>query len=241
MIRICTLLLMLLVTPVWAEKLVLTASEWPPYASAGLYRNGVAVALTEEALRRAGYETETMLGTWPEALDETIAGSRDVITSVWRTEEREQQLAFSEPFLTNYIVFIKRDDSDAWFNERADLDGLRIGVVADYAYSAQPYDTAGIDIQLADSALENIEKLRAGELDLVLADSRVAAYQIDKLVAAKELTLIRNPLLKRGLRIAVTKSRADHAEIITAFDASIQRMQTDGSYNAILATFRVSQ
>jgi len=241
MSRICALLLLLLAPLVWAEDLRITASEWPPYASSGLYRNGVAVALTEAALQRAGYKTTTQLGAWPAALNDTIAGAHDVITAVWRTTEREELLTFSEPFLTNYIVFIKRDASDAYFNERADLDGLRIGVVADYAYSDQPYDTTNIKIELADSALENIARLRASELDLVLADSRVASYQIDKLVAAKELTVIRNPLLTRGLRLAVTKSRDDHAEIIAAFNDAIKEMQADGSYNALLATFRVSQ
>jgi ABC-type amino acid transport substrate-binding protein len=48
------------------------------------------------------------------------------------------------------------------------------------------------------------------------------------------------PLLTRGLRIGVSKEREDAAAIVEAFEQEIAKMQEDGSYNAILATFRIS-
>lgn len=236
-----TLLLTLTTTAVAADELTIAGSEWPPYISQQLYGQGVAMVVTEEAFRRAGYTTSSAVDGWPMALDKTINGTYDVITGVWQTNERAEKLLFSEPLLTNYIVLIKRDDSDIVFNERADLDGLRIGIVADYAYSNEPYDTSGIDISESGSARENIIKLRAGDLDLVLADSRVAAYEIDQLIAAKELSIIRKPLATRSLRLAVARANPEHEKIIRAFNQALTAMQADGSYNEILATFRISQ
>jgi polar amino acid transport system substrate-binding protein len=224
-----------------ADDLRLTASEWPPYVSAQLYKNGVAVVLTEEALRRAGHEVATQLAPWPAALESTLAGEADVITSVWRTTDREAGLVFSEPLMTNYIVFVKRYDNEANYSTRADLEGLRIGVVTDYAYSDQPYDTTGLTVVESGSVRVNLQKLLAGQLDLVLADSRVAAYEIDALIAAKELTLIRNPLQTRSLHAAVSKRRPDAEEIVAAINAGISALREDGGYNAILATFRISE
>ena len=53
---------------------------------------------------------------------------------------------FSEPYLENHIKFVKRSNSDIQYYDRDDLKGLRIGVVSDYAYSADPYDTTGIEV-----------------------------------------------------------------------------------------------
>lgn len=239
--RLWPLLLITLANGATAEEIKLTATDWPPYASTQLYRNGVAIVLTEEALERAGYTTTTTIAPWPQALESVADGTYDVVTSVWETDERSEKIAFSAPFMNNYIIFIKRSGSPAQFNETDDLQGLRIGVVTDYAYSNQPYDTSGIEISEAGSVQENINLLLKDELDLVLADGRVAAYEIDQMVVAKELTVIRNPLITRGLRIGVSRQNPNHEKVIAAFDKSIAEMRKDGSYSAILATFRVSQ
>jgi polar amino acid transport system substrate-binding protein len=238
--RLYLLLLVALSATASASELEITGSTWPPYVTQQLYKNGVAVVLTEEALIRAGYKPITTIESWPESLEATADGTYDVITGVWLTDERAEQLEFSEPFIKNYIVFVTRDDNYIEFNEREDLKGLRIGVVKDYAYSNEPYDTTGINISAAGSARENIQHLLAGELDLVLADSRVALFEIDQLIAGKQLSIIRKPLVTRGLRIAVAKTHPDAKKIVADFDASIAAMKLDGSYNAILATFRIS-
>jgi polar amino acid transport system substrate-binding protein len=223
------------------EELTIAGSEWPPYVSTQLYENGLATLLTKEALSRSGHTSTMRVLPWSEALRSVIDGDVDIITSIWRTTEREQDLLFSNVILSNYIIFVKHNDSSIRYNDIADLQGLKVGVVADYAYSDEPYDTTGIDIVSSGSVRENLEKLRARELDLVLADGRVALYEIDQLVAAKELTMIRRPLLTRGLRIAVSRKNPAHEEIIDAFNKNIAEMQVDGTYNAILATFRISE
>ncbi len=118
--------------------------------------------------------------------------------------------------------------------------GLRIGIVDDYAYREQAYDTTDIEITISGSINENIKRLLSGDIDLVLADRRVALFEINELAAAKQFTVLPQTVNTRGLRIAMSKNRADHREIISAFEQSIAAMRSDGSFNAILATYRVS-
>lgn len=226
--------------PVAAEQLRLNASPWPPYVDKGAQGYGFATVVVSQALKRAGYDTTTTIHSWSSVLESTRAGDHDVISSIWQTPERADWLAFSKPYISNEISFVKRADSTARFKGRDDLVGKTIGVVSDYAYSDQPYDTTGIDIVLAGSVAENIAQLRAGKIDLVLADRRVALYEINERAAARSFDVLPNPLLERGLRIAVPKDREDHAEIIAAFESAIAEMREDGSFNAILARFRVS-
>ena len=223
-----------------AEVLRITANVWPPYVDDKMSGNGVAIALVTEALERAGYEVKLGLEPWPKALEATREGLYDIVCSIWFTEDRSATLAFSEPYIENHIKFVKRSNSDLQYHDRSDLDGLRIGIVNDYAYSAQPYDTTGIEVTESDSVKNNIERLLNDEIDLVLADSRVAFYEVDELRAAKRITVLPKPVITRGLRIAVSKQRPDHAEVVAAFDRAVAQMKEDGSYNTLMANYRIS-
>jgi len=223
-----------------AQELRLAASPWSPYVDQRLYQSGVAAALATAALERAGYDSTLTIGSWPEVMVDTQEGAYDVLVGVWFTEERAEALAFSEPFLDNEIKFLKRADSEIRFRGIEDLAGLRIGVVSDYAYNREAVDTTGIEIATAGSVRENVESLLADELDLVLADARVVMYEVNQLVVARRVTLLPEAVITRGLRIAVSRARADHEEIIEAFEAAVAAMRSDGSYNQLLANYRIS-
>jgi polar amino acid transport system substrate-binding protein len=226
--------------PAAAEDIRMTGSNWPPYVDDALHGDGFVVALVSDALKRAGYQAKMNVEPCPLSLEATQAGRYDVFCSLWYTDERAETLAFSEPFIENNITFIKRSDSRFQIEDRTDLMGLRIGVVDDYAYREQAYDTNGIEVTIAGSVRKNIERLLAGDVDLVLADSRVAFYEVNELGVAKNITVLRPALNTRGLRIAVSKSRADYQEIIDAFNVAIAAMKADGSYSSLLANHRIS-
>lgn len=223
-----------------ANELRLTASEWRPYVDSGAQRSGFAVALVSRALERAGYDVSIDIGPWPQTLEDTITGKQDVFAALWFTDERAESIVFSEPYIENEIALVRRSDSGIRFSKREDLLGLNIGIVDDFAYSPASIDTAGIEIVSSGSVTENIAQLRDGELDLVLADRRVALAEINERALAKLFDVLPNPLITRGLRIGVSKQRQDADAIVAAFEAEIAKMREDGSFNAILATFRVS-
>jgi len=233
-------LLVLLIRPVVAEELRLAANEWPPYTFADVYRQGVATALVTAGLERAGYQSRVTIMSWSRVLDTTRRGDNDVIIAAWFTEERDSELAFSEPYLTNEVVFLTRGDVQVRKLSRQALGGYRIGVVEDFAYGEKPYDTAGLDIVIGWTVRDNVRALFARELDLVLGDERILRHEVDLVSGAKFVSFIPEPLDTRGLRIAVSRARGDHADIVAAFNAAISAMREDGSYNSVLANYRVS-
>jgi polar amino acid transport system substrate-binding protein len=235
-----TISLFVPVSPADADELRLTASDWRPYVDSGVQRSGFAVALVSRALERAGYDVSIDIGPWPQTLEDTITGRHDVFATLWLTDERAESIVFSEPYIQNELVLVRRSDSDIRFREREDLLGLTIGIVDDFAYSSESIDTTGIKIGSSGSVTENIAQLRDGELDLVLADRRVALAEINERALAKSFDVLPDPLITRGLRIGVSKRRDDADTIVAAFEDEIARMREDGSFNAILATFRVS-
>ncbi len=227
----------------YAEELNVVASAWRPYVDDRLHRNGIAVHLVTEALQRAGYPSRVTLIQWPGDLEAAKAGDANVIASVWFTEERAQQLAFSKPYIVTETHFVKRRGTPHKFDTPADLQGLRIGVVEGYAYGgdarARPLDVTPV---FSGSVLDNLRSLVAGELDLVLADERVALYELSVNVpdGIRKTLILPEVWSSRGLRMGVSRQRPDHAEIVTRFDAAIEAMKADGTYAWILATHRVS-
>ena len=226
--------------PAHSETLRLTASAWPPYVDPTTRASGFAIALVTTALKRAGYEFVLTVEPWPTALEATVAGKYDVVGALWFREERGESLAFSEPYIDCEIALIKLATSDFRFSGRDSLVGLKVGVVDDYAYSREAADRSGIDVVSGGTVAENVARLRTGEVDLVVADRRVALFHINEGARAKMFDVLPDPLLRRGLRIAVPKSRPDHEEIIAAFDTAIAELRADGTYDALLASFRVS-
>jgi len=223
-----------------ADELRLTASEWRPYVDPNGQRGGFAMALVSRALERAGYDVSIDIGTWPQTLEDTISGKHDVFVTLWFSDERAESMVFSEPYIKNEIALVRRSDSGIRVSKREDLLGLKIGIVDDFAYSPANTDTTGINIVASGSVTESIAQLRDREIDLVLADRRVALFEINERALAKSFDVLPDPLVTRGLRIGVSKQREDADVIVAAFEAEIATMREDGSFNAILATFRVS-
>ena len=186
------------------------------------------------------YELEFTAESWPTALEATVAGEYDVVGALWFREERGESLAFSEPYIDCEIALIKLATSDFRFSGRDSLVGRNVGVVDDYAYSREAVDRTGIEIVSGGTVAENVARLGSGEIDLVVADRRVALFHINEGARAKMFDVLPDPLMKRGLRIAVPKRRPDHEEIIAAFDIAVAEMRADGTYDALLASFRVS-
>ena len=235
------LLCLLCSLPVAAE-LKLVASSWPPYVGAGLQKNGVAMHLVTAGLSRAGYASNITLENWPKDLEAAKSGRYDVIAAVWYSKERTEFLTFSEPYIINNTYFFTRRDSEHTFRKLSDLDGLKIGVVEGYAYGEPFYEHSDFARISYGSVSENLRSLVAGNVDMVLADSRVAFYELNTNIpfGIKQVTMVGIPYAKKSLRIGVSKQRPDHEKIIEKFNAAIAAMKKDGSYAQILASHRVS-
>lgn len=226
-----------------AEPLNVVASPWPPYVDRGLEQGGVALHLVGEALRRAGYATRVTVVDWPQDLEATRAGEADVIAAIWRTEERARDLAFSEPYLVSETRFVKRRGEPYLYRSLDDLRGLRIGVVQGFAYGGEARDRQlEVTPVFRGSVLEGLRGLLDGELDLVLADERVALYELNVAIedGVRRTEILPLAYSSRGLRIGVGRGRSDHAEIVRRFDAAIEAMRVDGSYAEVMAAHRVS-
>jgi len=223
-------------TAVAANLSVVHSGQWPPYSGQELPEQGLAVDLVATALKRAGYSPKIRVDSLDRILEGGKIGVYDVFATPWYSDERNDYLLFSKPYLESYIRFIKQKDKDYEFDSLDDLSGKLVGVVAGYAYGDEFNQSRDI-IRISErNLIQNVLKLTQGRIDLTLDDELVLRYEINRFMPSSmaKLEILAKPLAVRGVHIGVSRENPDHERIVTDFDKAIVEMKKDGTYDKIL-------
>jgi polar amino acid transport system substrate-binding protein len=220
------------------KSINLSTITWAPYADAKMPNQGIAMDIVQTAFKRAGYEPKIVFDQTGRTIEGTAIGIFDVAALLWKSPEREKELAFSEPYLVNKIRLIKRKDLNVRVTELSDLKGLLVGVTRGYAYGEE-FDKAPYFLRVQnDHVIQNLLLLVGGRIDFVVGDKWVLIYQMlqfmPQSISAVELT--RLPVTARGLRIAISRKHPDQKQILDDFNAAIRAMREDGSLQQIIDT-----
>jgi len=213
----------------------LAADVWPPYTDAeGAPR--LAIDLVGEALERAGVEATTRIREdFAAVLGALREGELDGSPALWRSEEREAFLVFSEPYLENRLVLLGRRGSDAARADLGDLTGRRVALVHGYEYG-ELESTPGPEFVYGESERENLQRLLRGEVDVVLVDELVVHALFERQGERARALLERGtrPIVRDTLHLALRRDLPGARSILRRFDAAVREMLADGSYNRIL-------
>jgi len=216
----------------------LVANYWEPYTGENLPAQGLASELVSTALARAGYESRIAIMPWPRALAMAYQGGADGVVAIWATQERRDKLQLSEAYYSNRMVFLHLKGAAVATGSLDELKGLHIGVGRGYEYSDNFKSQAGLLLEPTDSVLQNLRKLAAKRLDLVLEDRQIAQYNLGLYSAQlPELGTIEvgdKAFFTLPLYFGVSRKRPDAAQLIARFNASLAAMKADGSYERII-------
>ncbi|HEV2674472.1 MAG TPA: transporter substrate-binding domain-containing protein [Aliidongia sp.] len=219
-----------------AESVQLVSTEYPPYMGAALPNGGITVDIVTRAFRRAGYEPTVTFRPWARALDEARDGQYDGVVFVWRNAEREKWLAFSGPLPTNQIGLYKLKADRIVFRTLADLAPYSIGVGRGYV-NPPAFEAAGLQTQSALDDEENLRKLDAHRVDMVLIDRGVAAYLLGGSLAkfAGEMEWVDPPIEEQVQYLGMPLARAGYQVKLDAFNRALASLHADGTVKALEA------
>lgn len=236
-VRCCPLVLLALMAVAEAQSLRLVGDRWPPYVDTDLPGDGLATTIVRAALSRAGYSTEFFQLPWARAVQGVAEGRYDVLVTVWYNEERNRFGQHSAGYLTNRILFWRKQGSAIEFNR--DLSLLKdypIAVSRGYAYSPAFVATRDLlKVPVRNFAMA-AEMLAVGRVALALEDERVGSYVLGQYPQPMQARLepLKTPLAEPDLRILVSLKTPDHDAIVRGFDRAIASMKADGTLQALL-------
>jgi polar amino acid transport system substrate-binding protein len=221
--------------PAHARKLLLAATEYPPYYSESLDRGGPVAELTVTALRNAGHEVEVRFMPWARALRLGEQGKVDGLIGVWRSPERERSFFYSEPVVSNRIVLCRRGTAGPdRFTTWEAIRPFMVGVVRGYA-NPEGLAAAHVNTEAVTDDLQNLRKLVAGHIDLALIDSRVVQYLAKRHLGASAplIDCLQPPVQEHPQYLVVSRSTAGGEAIVAGFNEQLQRLRRSGEFRVI--------
>ncbi|HYP77848.1 MAG TPA: transporter substrate-binding domain-containing protein [Polyangiaceae bacterium] len=211
------------------------STQWLPFTGAeGEPR--VALNLTEQALERAGYQSETSFVPDGQLTVKLQQREYDGSAALWRDREREQYLLYSKPYLENRLVLVARKGSNVSASSFSELPGKRVALIEGYAYGDAVDKAVGPQFVRGPSASANLQALLAGKVDYVLLDDLVVEYLFEQNSKDAPLRLEAGQasLVTRSLHFALRKDLPDAQRVIDRFNDAIASMVGDGTYNVAL-------
>lgn len=221
-----------------AEKPVtlrLGGDRWPPFTEVeGKSRD--AINLVESGLLRSGLRSTFSIVSWNDVLKQLATGQLDGGVAMWKTPEREEFLVFSRPYLENRLVLVARRGANVSVASVAELAGKRLAITGGYAYGDAVTAAPSVKLVPLENDAACLRAVLEGRADYLLLDELMVRHLFDEYAdkAQKLLAVGEVPIVARELHLALRKSLPRAAEIIAAFDRSVERMIQDGTYNVLL-------
>jgi polar amino acid transport system substrate-binding protein len=221
---------LLLSSGAWAETLILTTEEAPPFnysTDHGKTVVGSATEVVNELFKRAAIDYTIKMYPWARAIEMGHYDKNTCVYSTTRTEEREKSFLWVGPIAPNdWVLFAKADSAITLDSLEAarqyKIGGYRGDAITLYLQGQKfAIDEAGNDEQ-------SVQKLNAGRIDLWATGVSAGPF-----VSAKMKIKVK-PLLnfkKTELYLACNTSVAQAT--IDKLNATLQAMSADGTIETI--------
>lgn len=228
-----TLAFFLAFAPVFGQGLKLASDVYPPFTDVPGEKS-VALDWVERVLQRVGTEADFEIVAFDEVMEGIAKGTYQGSAALWKSDEREERLIMSEPYMENRLVLVGRKGASVNLMEPAQLQGKRVGVVGEYAYGLPA--EAGMSLVRNESDQRNLSQLLSGQLDYILVDALVIAYMLEYLTndVSALLEIGDTPFMVKGLHLAIAKEVPGAAQMIASFNAHHRALLAEGAMNEVL-------
>ena len=215
------------------KQLRLVSTAWPPFTNqAGQPR--FALDLVEAGLGRAGVTANTTIVEVARYTPALLNGEFDGSAAAWKDPERERVLLYSQPYLENRLILVGRRGGDVSATTLAGLKGKRIAIVEGYSYGE--IENSGPTFVRSRGEEDSIGLLLKSTVDYALIDELVVQYIVNNYAneAKARLQFGSTSLLTRPLYLVVRRTLPDAELIVNRFNAQLQGMIADRTYNRLL-------
>ncbi len=205
-----------------------TDATWPPmeFVNEDKELVGYDIDLMNAIADAAGFEVEFQNTAWDGIFAGLGTGEYDaVISSVTITEDRQQTMDFSEPYINAGQVLIVQQ-STTGVETLEDLVGERVGAQIGTTGAFEVGNVDGVELSTYDELGLAIEDLANGRIAGVVADTPIAAdYVLQNDEYSDALKIVGEPFTEEFYGIAVEKG---NDEVLALINEGLAKVKEEG-------------
>lgn len=158
------------------KLIVSTNAEFPPYEYYDANEIvGIDIEIAQAIADKLGLELEVKDGAFDAIIAEVVSGKADIgIAGMTVTDERKQNVDFSDSYATGTQVIIVKEDSE--IKSAADLEGKSIGVQLGTTGDIMATDIKDSKVEQYNKGMDAVQALSQGKIDAVIIDSEPAKF-----------------------------------------------------------------
>lgn len=195
--------------------------------------DGFDVDIAKELAERLGVEAEFVAQDFSGLIPGLQKGKFDILVSqVTITNERQKQIDFTEPYITNQVkVIVKESNTD--IQSKEDFKGKKIGVglgTNDETYLRTELmpEVGDFTINTYDDVITTLKDLDSGRIDATINN----VYALKPVVEQNGYAIkaVGEPIKSDKAAVAVKKG---NTELVEALNKALEEMKQDGTYEEI--------
>lgn len=231
----------------------IVGNNWCPYnCDASAAEQGYMIDIARRALSKHGYQVLYSNVPWSRAIEETRSGKYHAIVSAANDDAPDFTFPTQSLGRIQNQFYVMR--GNPWrFRTFDDLNAVRLGAIADYAYTQELDDYIArnrknmqrVQLVFGDTPLKlNVRKLLKGRIDTLAEDASVMQYFLkqkslgEEIIPAGEIHNADGKFLY--LYIAFSPRLSNGEKLAELIANEVQAMRKSGELSALLSTYGVA-
>ena len=225
--------------------LTLLAEVWPPYMMLDDRGEpvGADLDLARAVLLQLGYRTEVKVLPWKRAVKQAQLKEGDAVLDIFYVETRQSWLHYpEEPLSQSGEVLFYPAARPVQLARISDLQGLRIGTQADYAYSKAFLTDPGVirmPMTGEGNAVKQLHLMMAGRLDGVVLNERVGRYLLHTQGLQDQVRNHLFPLTDDDRNFLAFTHKPGHDQLAIRFSEALKLFKQTPAYQTLLARYHL--
>ena len=225
-----------------ADKITLSAGEWPPYLVQAAPHHGVIARIVSEAFALEGVQVSYAFGSWTRAYADAEQGRVDG-SIIWLEQaERAEKFHYSDPvFEASTVLFYLKDSKFDW-KSITDLYGMTVGGTAGYKYQFEPNPNIHVDRGPTDEA--GFRKLLGRRFPVFISDLAAGHAVLQAHFSKSEVQRITHhplPLKMTAYHLILPRKLARSPQLMERFNRGLKRLRDSGKVAGYLAQIKLNE
>ena len=231
-----------------ADTVTLRADEWYPYNGVpGSAKPGYMIEIAQQALAKGGHKVDYALMPWERVLESVRKGEVDCAVGAAKTDAPDF-LYPEEPLGRDQSAFFVKKGSTWRYNGIPSLGAVKLAVIAGYSYddALDQYilDNKGkpaLQALSGDNALDqNIKKLKAGRVDVVVESQAVFSAKVADLGLKDEFEVAGTLAEASEVFIGCSPAKPAAKDYVRLLTDGVRAMRASGELASLLAKYGVA-